>query len=173
MRLPDNDPYRWVKLVDVQALKQAILHIPASHWKGAFRRKTDMHHLNDDVDSIVIRHGVSQGSPMYRNTEAYDLIAEPLEAVLKLLPGADRVRLANLKAGGKIPEHIDGAPYFELQHRLHIPIITNPHVFFDVGNSIKRLMVGEVWEINNIVPHSVYNYGNSDRIHMVVDYYDV
>jgi aspartyl/asparaginyl beta-hydroxylase (cupin superfamily) len=173
MRLENDDPYKWVKLVDVTDLKQSILHIPASHWKGSFSRSTDQHMLNADVDSIVIRHGIKQGSPMYRNTEAYDLIREPLEAVLKQLPGADRVRLANLRAGGKIPQHVDAAPYFNLQHRLHVPIITNKHVFFDVNNSIKRMMEGEVWEINNIVPHGVYNFGNSDRIHMVVDYYDV
>jgi len=173
MRLADNASYRFVRRLDVNDLTDAVLTLSEQVWQGAFRRKTDMHPLNQDVDSIVIRHGVTAGSPIYRNTEAYAMIREPLEGVLKQLPGADRVRLARLHAGKHIPLHIDQAPYFEVQHRLHIPLTTNPAVYFVVQDEVKCLAVGEVWEINNIVPHEVRNYGNSDRIHMVVDYYDI
>lgn len=172
MKLPLNASYRLIGYVNTNMLREAVLALPDEAWTQ-YRRKTDMHPLNKDVDSIAIRHGLHEGMPLYTNTAIYKDLAEPLKTVLKVLPGADRIRLAKLKAGGTIPVHIDGAAYFALQHRLHIPLTTNPDVVFDVGGARKHMAVGEIWEINNVIHHSVYNLGDSDRIHLVVDYYDV
>lgn len=172
MKLPLNAPYRLMGYVNTTALREAVLALPDEDWTK-YRRKTDMHPLNKDVDSISIRAGLTPGLPMYTNTAIYKTLQEPLKSVLKVLPGADRIRLARLKAHGEIPVHIDGASYFEKQHRLHIPLTTNPDVVFDVGGSRKHMAVGEIWEINNLIHHGVYNLGDSDRIHLVVDYYDV
>jgi hypothetical protein len=172
MKLPLNAPYRLVGYVNTIALREAVLALPDEAWTQ-HRRKTDMHPLNADVDSIAIRHGIVEGLPLYLNTAMYKTLRESLKSVLNVLPGADRIRLAKLKSGGVIPVHIDGAAYFALQHRLHIPLTTNPDVVFDVGGSRRHMAVGEIWEINNLIHHGVHNLGDSDRIHLVVDYYDL
>lgn len=172
MKLPLNAPYRLIGYVNTKTLREAVLTLPDEAWTQ-YRRKTDRHPLNKDVDSIAIRHGLVEGMPMYTHTQIWETLAEPLKTVLKVLPGADRIRLARLKAHGEIPVHIDGAAYFEKQHRLHIPLTTNPDVVFEVGGCRKHMAVGEVWEINNIIHHGVHNLGDSDRIHLVVDYYDI
>ena len=58
-----------------------------------------------------------------------------------------------------------------LVHRTHIPIITNEFVTFYVGNESKKMLEGEVWEINNAQYHSVTNEGLDCRLHLIVDYY--
>lgn len=172
MRLPLNAAYRLIGYVNTNILREAVLALPDEAWTQ-YRRKSDMHPLNKDVDSIAIRHGLHAGLPAYANTGIYPTLQEPLKTVLKVLPGADRIRLAKLKAGGVIPVHIDGASYFAKQHRLHIPLTTNPDVVFSVGGVFKHMSVGEIWEINNTIHHGVHNLGNCDRIHLVVDYYDI
>lgn len=173
MILPENANYRFYGYVeDLTGITEAVLNLPDEVWTQ-YRRNSDMHELNADVDSIVLRHGIKEDSPVYRNTEAYDCLKDALKPVLSVLPGADRIRLAKLKAGGKIPPHVDAASYFKLMHRLHIPLTTNPDVWFFIRGEGWRLLPGEIWEINNVVEHSVVNDGDTDRIHLVVDYFDI
>ena len=81
--------------------------------------------------------------------------------------------LINLPAGKSIPRHIDSAPFFKNYHRLHIPLITNEDCLFTVGSETKHLKQGEIWEINNDnAYHSVVNGGSSDRIHLLIDFYE-
>jgi hypothetical protein len=55
--------------------------------------------------------------------------------------------------------------------RIHIPIQTNEDCFFTVGDDKRNLRLGELWEINNDKQkHSVDNFGNTDRIHLIVDW---
>ena len=54
---------------------------------------------------------------------------------------------------------------------MHIPIITNEKVFFQVGDEIKIFKEGEIWKINNTgKSHSVVNNSNEDRVHLIVDW---
>jgi hypothetical protein len=42
---------------------------------------------------------------------------------------------------------------------------------FTVGNDRRNLKLGELWEINNDKQnHSVDNFGDEDRIHLIVDW---
>lgn len=80
---------------------------------------------------------------------------------------------ANLLSGENIPMHIDlgSGGFFENTHRVHIPILTNDDVLFRVGEEEKNMKVGEMWEINNShLPHGVFNYGKTDRIHLMIDW---
>ena len=55
--------------------------------------------------------------------------------------------------------------------RGHVAIQTNENCFFTVGDEKKNLRLGELWEINNDKKkHSVDNFGNNDRIHLIVDW---
>ena len=79
--------------------------------------------------------------------------------------------LINLPAGEKIGSHIDVGENFDLSHRIHIPVITNDRCFFNVDVETKNLKEGEMWEIdNNGKYHWVSNDGDTDRIHLLVDW---
>jgi hypothetical protein len=55
--------------------------------------------------------------------------------------------------------------------RIHIPIQTNNDCFFTVDNDKRNLKSGEIWEINNDKKlHSVDNFGDTDRIHLIIDW---
>jgi hypothetical protein len=80
--------------------------------------------------------------------------------------------LINLPAGKSIPPHRDSYPFFKKYLRIHIPIITNEQCLFTVGDQIKHLREGEIWEIDNDNQfHSVENGGSTDRIHLLIDFY--
>jgi hypothetical protein len=83
-----------------------------------------------------------------------------------------RIMLANLPAGGFIPPHVDGPATVSRPHKVHVPIVTNSDTFMFVGNERFHLAAGHAYEINNAVRHAVTNAGDSDRIHLIVEYLD-
>ena len=82
--------------------------------------------------------------------------------------------LINLPAGKSIGRHRDANPVgdrFNRCHRIHIPVITNDECIFEIDGEIKNMKKDEVWEISNVKKlHSVSNRGNTDRIHLLVDW---
>lgn len=82
-----------------------------------------------------------------------------------------RAILVNLPAGNKVHPHIDKGKSFNVPRRIHLPIQTNPKCYFTVGETTKNLKLGELWEINNNgIMHSVSNEGETDRIHLIIDW---
>lgn len=80
------------------------------------------------------------------------------------------IRLMRLGAGSQILEHSDPdlSAAFGMA-RLHIPMITNPHVDFRVNRSPVTMAPGECWYLRLSDPHSVHNRGPTARIHLVID----
>jgi len=81
-----------------------------------------------------------------------------------------RIQLARMQPGTAIEQHIDQSPMLNAAHRLHIPLQTNSDVEFVVDGQRVIMDVGILYELNNRVPHSVVNRGNSARIHLIIDY---
>lgn len=83
-----------------------------------------------------------------------------------------RALLVKLTSGKSIRPHIDVVGFsLVIGRRIHIPIQTNDDCFFTVGDDRKNLKLGEVWEINNDKKmHSVENFGQTDRIHLIIDW---
>lgn len=109
-------------------------------------------------------------TPKYIKQEHYDELVPILEQLLLLFPGTiARIMYINLPSGKFVPMHQDGGWYLLNVRRFHIPIITNDSVIYSIAGEEKVMKEGECWEINNNNPHSVYNNGNTDRIHLVVD----
>lgn len=80
------------------------------------------------------------------------------------------VRLLNLRKGSEIKKHIDPELAFEMgEARLHIPIFTNDNVQFTVEGQRVKMNEGECWYINANLPHQVSNWGETDRLHLVID----
>jgi len=99
-----------------------------------------------------------------------------LENIIKSNTGENgkimRALLVKLTSGKSIRPHVDTVGFsLVIGRRIHIPIQTNNNCFFTVGDDRRNLKLGELWEINNDKKmHSVENFGDSDRIHLIVDW---
>lgn len=80
-----------------------------------------------------------------------------------------RCEFIKLKANSEVYKHTDGGPLLHYSRRVHIPLITNNLSTFTVMNNTVHMEEGGWYEINNQLPHAVKNYGNSDRIHIIID----
>jgi hypothetical protein len=82
----------------------------------------------------------------------------------------NRIRLMRLHPGGHIMRHSD--PLHTIDPRLvrvHVPVITNPDVWFMVNDARVTMLPGETWHVDVRFPHEVRNRGNSVRVHLVMD----
>ena len=82
-----------------------------------------------------------------------------------------RAILVKLPANKSIEAHQDFGESLENTRRYHLPIETNDKVLFTVGGETKNLKAGDIWEIKNTDKvHSVKNNGETDRVHLIVDW---
>lgn len=90
----------------------------------------------------------------------------------------------------KVEPHRDEGESFAENHRVHIPIKSNPKVEFTIYTKVlhkkisgeeiiltksetKVMKEGEIWEINNVKEHSVENNFEQNRIHLIVDWHSL
>jgi len=79
--------------------------------------------------------------------------------------------LTRLKAGDEIKRHKDKGPITATSHRVHLSIITNDLCIFSVGDESVNMTPGSIWAIDNVDKyHSVSNGGETDRIHIIIDF---
>ena len=92
-----------------------------------------------------------------------------LGGMLSSFPGEIRMaRLTRLLPGGRISRHRDrNVPRDSV--RIHIPVITGNQVEFWIGGVKLPMHAGQAWQIDPRFPHEVYNGGETDRVHMIVD----
>lgn len=102
---------------------------------------------------------------------------ELLHSFIGEIYGSGRIMTAiliNLPAGKSIGRHIDANPNgkrFNLSRRFHLPLISNESCVFEIMGEEKIMLPGEMWEISNVTKsHSVSNKGESDRIHLLIDW---
>ena len=79
-----------------------------------------------------------------------------------------RILIVKLGSESSIDRHVDSGDYLETSRRFHIPLITNESVIFEVDGDKKHLRSGEIWQINNMKPHSVENK-RGERVHLIID----
>jgi hypothetical protein len=104
------------------------------------------------------------------NQELIDLLKPIINDLEELHDGiCGEVLITKLGPGSKIKSHMDNGQYLFKVRRHHIPLTTSDNVTFLVGSEKVNMKVGECWEINNNRPHSVYNNGNDDRLHIIID----
>jgi hypothetical protein len=90
-----------------------------------------------------------------------------------LTPGGliNKLMLSNIIPGGGIEPHWDEEPTQLLSKRIHIVLKTNSKSEFVINNRNFYFAPGAVFELNNLMMHSVINNGDSDRVHLIMDYY--
>ena len=102
-------------------------------------------------------------------------LLEPLFAALGLHVGqVVRCLFAGMPNGKHITPHHDNGLWVSRTHRVHIPVITNSGVIFNVGptfDDMSRIAFNEgcVVELNNAAKHEVLNEGDF-RVHLILDW---
>jgi hypothetical protein len=80
-----------------------------------------------------------------------------------------KLMLSKLKKQKNIMDHVDCGFLLTESHRLHLPIITNKNVIFNIENCSYNMLEGIWYEFDNTRSHSVENNSNDDRIHLMLD----
>ena len=159
---------------DVSTIADKVKKI--TEWdRYTFRQKTYEVHQHTKTIPLIFDEDFKHNNPTYHSTyKDYEKDIKKFERFFTKKLGEGyiiRAILVNLLAKKNIPEHIDKGFSLDMCKRIHIPIITNNKVFFDVGGEKINLKKGEMWEINNSQKtHSVENKSKSDRVHLIIDW---
>ncbi|WP_286968090.1 aspartyl/asparaginyl beta-hydroxylase domain-containing protein [Flavobacterium sp. UBA4854] len=106
----------------------------------------------------------------YKNTPLLDDCSYFKEIMDWFQCEKEAVRLLRLGPQSEIKEHVDNdTSYEDGFFRIHVPIITNPEVYFYVDHKLVPMKMGECWYANFQLPHSVENKSEEPRIHLTVD----
>ena len=125
--------------------------------------------LYDDIS-----HTMPEENEIYPRFK--DVLRPVLDHILNLYGDEDkggmilRIVLARLMPKEQITLHKDNGFSLMNCNRIHVPIVTDDKVAFNVGGEIKNLKVGEIWEINNANYHGVDNDSDQARVHMIIDW---
>jgi len=160
---------------DVAAINDKVSGIPEAVWLESEReRRFDVHR---DTQALLCIHFEDYKFKEPEVRELYSELRDELKPLLDYI--ADfyhdngfvvRLMFAKLLASGKIPRHADGGFSLMNSHRIHIPLVSDEKSIFLVNGEPKNMLVGELWEINNKLIHSVENHSEKDRIHLIVDW---
>lgn len=154
---------------DVSRLRDELDALPPELW-GTRGGRVGVHSV---AESIFLRgYAPAEGE---RPIEDRDTLARTpyVRALIHdELPGRPmRCLLAKLPAGARIAPHIDRAPYFHQTVRLHVPIATNSEVHMLCAGRVYRMAAGEIWSINNVAVHGVWNrHASESRTHLICDF---
>jgi len=141
-------------------------HLNTAHYQGDW----NILPLRTPGGSIDKPFPELMGGDSFANTPIMTMLPEIAVTLNNLACEKLSARLLNLKAGAIIKEHKDADLAFEKgEARLHIPIFTNNRVEFYVEDERVTMKEGECWYMNANLPHRVANYGETDRIHLVID----
>ena len=169
---------RCLGAVEIQSLKERILAQEPSVWaEQALRQQT--YEVHKDTESIVMLF-CDESWPkgdIYKES-GWEPLADVAMPVIDYVietyyePGGTLLRAmaAKLKAHGRIHPHRDALQSFHMGHRIHVPITTGPGVRYTISGKPYEFAVGNAYEINNQMKHSVLNMGNEDRISLIFDY---
>jgi len=174
--------FRHLGQVDISKLKTAVLALTENDWDAENADKPNRFEALDTTRHIVFRFVANVRD--WRDSYDRPLWAEWKHLLLPVLESATaaygyergsypRIMLARMAAGGIIKPHRDANPAAKWPHKIHIPILTNDRVIFRVEGAERVMAEGEAIEVNNMGVHAVENRGNTDRIHLIFEYYDL
>lgn len=162
--------YRDIGDVSIAGLSRLCQHLTAADWLANPHRQR---HYPDhqQTESIIGRLPIHGGDGPWLS-ELMPLMASALRQAQAVSPGYERLSgcvLVKLPPSGVVLQHRDLSPYFAKTRRFHVPILTNAQVTFTIGRERLNMQAGRLYEINNLMPHGVFNGGDTDRIHLIFD----
>ena len=173
--------FRKLGPVDIAALQAAVLATPEEVWDAENARKPNRFEALAATRHIVFRFIDNprdwRGSHDRPAWSQWRPVLEPVLAQAVRAYGYTRgmfprIMLARMSAGGVIPPHIDANPAAKWPHKIHVPLLTNARVLSSFGGEERHFPAGEAVEVNNLGPHWVRNGGDTDRVHLIFEYYD-
>ena len=174
-----NVPLRELGDIDISALRDAIFNQEDAAWHEDESRQQTFY-VHDRTRSIVLvsvddtkwpNRVVSKEPGWERLADvAFPLMQEVIEKHYPIEGEVIRAMVASLTAGENIKAHSDVHQSFHCAHRIHVPITTNPKVWFTIDGRPYQFKVGQAYEINNQKQHSVVNKGDEDRLTFIFDY---
>ncbi len=169
---------RCLGAVEADALAKRILEQEPSAWNEQLLRQ-QMYEVHKDTESIVLLFCDAEWpeGEIYREA-GWDRLSDVAMPVIDHIieshyePGGKLLRAmaAKLKAQGRIPTHRDALRSFHMGHRIHVPITSGAGVRYTISGKPYQFEVGNAYEINNQMKHSVINMGRDDRISFIFDY---
>ncbi|MHB8911822.1 MAG: aspartyl/asparaginyl beta-hydroxylase domain-containing protein [Lysobacter sp.] len=168
--------------VDITALREAVLAIPEVLWDAENADKPNRFEALDRTRHIVFRFVTnfrdwrqSYDRPLWSQWRELlePLMAQAVKPYRYERAAFPRVMLARMAPGGVIKPHRDANPAAKWPHKIHVPLLTNPGVTFFVDGIGYHFKEGEAVEVSNMAVHAVENAGDSDRIHLIFEYYDL
>jgi len=79
-------------------------------------------------------------------------------------------RFLSLGPGSVLRPHRDDGLGFDAGTvRLHVPVVSDPEVTFELGGSPVAMALGECWYLDFRQPHSARNRSGRRRVHLVLD----
>lgn len=172
---------RHLGTVDIATLRDTVASLPETVWAAENEAKPNRFEALDKTEHVVFRFVSSMRD--WRESHDRPLWPEWRDRLLPVLQQATavygyargvfpRVMLARMAPGGVIHPHRDGARAASWPHKIHVPLVTNPHVRFYVEPQDYHFEVGHAYEVNNLGVHAVVNEGMTPRIHLIFEYYD-
>ncbi len=172
-------PLRELGAIDATDLLEAILGQEDIAWYEDETRQKSFY-VHDRTRSIVL---ISLDDSKWPDRSVHtgpgwerlaDVAVPVMQEIIKqhYPTGGEVVRAvaASLQAGKNIQAHTDIHQSFHCAHRIHVPISTNPKVWFSIDGQPYQFQVGQAYEINNQKQHSVMNKGDEVRITFIFDY---
>ena len=180
-KYPKADFFRHLGTANVNALVERVKNVPDSLWVSENEGKPNKLTKLNDAYHIVFRFIDGANNvfdyhdfPIWH--EWKDDLLPIMEQAAKILGYEKcrfpRIMLAKLPAGGEILPHTDRTASHYI-HKIHVPLITNSGTMFHVGDQVRHLPAGEVYEVNNKRNHAVENHGDLDRIHFIFECYNM
>jgi translation elongation factor P/translation initiation factor 5A len=162
----------------IDEIKKEILSYKEEWLQDQSRQNTYITHKDTETISLLVSdYNWIPGEPLdvdikhkFNLQKAQDEIENIYQKISSNYEGnIVRSEIVKLKSGAKIRKHVDGGAMLQYARRIHIPIITNPQVYFTVNNKKINMEESQGYEINNAMPHSVENNSPIDRVHIIID----
>jgi hypothetical protein len=177
IRMLIDTPIRPLGQVDCLRLIERVKTTHESAWYLDNRRQDD-YEVHVETQSIILVFFTGWPEVQVSHAGGWkdfgDLVMPIMQTIVaKHYPAGGmvlRVVLARLLPQCRIHLHYDRHPSFSVAHRIHVPLLVNPDVEFIVGTERLALQAGHAFELNNAMPHSVANNGDTPRVHLIFDY---
>ena len=182
-----NMPQKCVGEFPSELKEKFLSRIKPEHWlENTTRNKA---RNLEQTQSIVIRHFLNLDykygrHAMYDDWQEYiinfklydeyrDLIEESKEELRKYYNFKNYMCfLAKLIPHGRIGRHADSGVFLETCHRVHIPLKTNPEVYYIIEGKPYYWQENNIYEFDNTREHEVMNASSEERIHLIFNLYD-
>lgn len=151
---------------DTDAIAAEMSALPADAWVPHPNKLPG----NEAVRLVTTRGGDTDDTAAPMAPTSHLLASPYIMQVMAAIGGTwGRSRLMRLAAGSVVPAHVDTHYYWRTHVRLHVPIVTNPHVAFTCSGQTVHMAAGECWIFDTFGRHNVSNGGTDSRTHLVLD----